>query len=156
MRCAAAPGGSRSPRPGPRRGRPGEAAARGLQVPAPLAPRPAPRALARRPPRRPGRERARPGGRAGAGRGARRRRGDPEGPPPARARAALPPSRAGDVRLWANFLVALGGVEKAGARPAPARPETPEPEEAALEPRPRSVGAARTCPAPVFVNKPRA
>ncbi|XP_070451909.1 skin secretory protein xP2-like [Equus przewalskii] len=102
----------------------------------------------------------------------RRRRAPPRAPPPAarpadpaasgpgpggaRGRGAAPGGDAGDVRLWANFLVALGGVEKAGARPAPARPETPEPEEAALEPRPRSVGAARTCPAPVFVNKPRA
>lgn len=98
MRCAAAPGGSRSPRPGPRRGRPGEAVARGLHVPAPPAPRPAPRAPARRPPRRPGRERARPEGRAGPGRGAG---GDSEtlrGPPRARCGA-------GDARLRAYFLV---------------------------------------------------
>lgn len=98
MRCAAAPGGSRSPRPGPRRGRPGEAVARGLHVPAPPAPRPAPRAPARRPPRRPGRERARPEGRAGAGRGAG---GDSEtlrGPPRARCGS-------GDARLRAYFLV---------------------------------------------------
>lgn len=42
MRYAAAPGGSRSPRLGSRQGRPGEAQAHGLHVPAPPAPRRAP------------------------------------------------------------------------------------------------------------------
>lgn len=115
MRCAAAPGGSRSPRPGPRRGRPGETAARELHVPASPAPRPASRAPARRPPRRPGRERARPGGRAGAER-------PPIRPTPAARRgprAALPPAQGPCAS--GEFPGAPRGVEGARVLPASAR-----------------------------------
>lgn len=121
MRCAAAPGGSRSPRPGPRRGRPGETAARELHVPASPAPRPASRAPARLPPRRPGRERARPGGRAGAERPLTR-------PTPAARRgpwAALPPAQG--MCASGEFPGAPGGVEKARVLPASARLPPPAP-----------------------------
>lgn len=88
MRCAAAPGGSRSPRSGPRPGCPGEAVARRLHVPAPPAPRPTPRAPARHPPRDPARG-ARWGGVPA----------HPADPDDEAGTPGGPPSGAGDVRL---------------------------------------------------------
>ena len=154
MRCAAAPGGSRSPRPGPRRGRPEEAVARGLHVPAPPAPRPAPpRAPPPAPPRRPGRELARAGGRAGAGRGASGDSGTRRGPP------ARPPAQgtcASGRISWCSGRRAKRGRAASARPPLPPAPEDPGVRGAALEPRARTVWAARTCRAPMFVNKPRA
>lgn len=105
MRCAAAPGGSRSPRPGSRQGRPGEAEAHGLHVPAPPAPRRAPpRAPPAARPADPAASGPGPGGAWGRGwKAALQDPGDAGTPACPLALSPAFPATRRDKNRWANF-----------------------------------------------------